>query len=134
MQRTFNPQNRARYPGGPPSFAWNPRDHGFQAKDVLHSLGEGGLFFLGIPSYGWQAMFYTYLIESLSHPDRHYIGHTSNLRQRLVDHNARKCSHTSKFIPWKIKVYVAFETIERAQHFEQYLKSGSGHAFAKRHF
>src|SRR5262245_13295403 len=29
---------------------------------------------------------------------------------------------------------VAFETIEQAQTFEQYLKSGSGHAFAKRHF
>ena len=28
---------------------------GFQAKDVLHRLGEGGLFITGIPSYGWQA-------------------------------------------------------------------------------
>jgi hypothetical protein len=26
------------------------------------------------------------------------------------------------------------KTIEQAQHFEQYLKSGSGHVFAKRHF
>jgi len=30
--------------------------------------------------------------------------------------------------------YIAFETIEAAQRFEHYLKSGSGHAFAKRHF
>ncbi|PYI80592.1 MAG: hypothetical protein DME26_21325, partial [Verrucomicrobia bacterium] len=86
-----------------------------------------------IPSYGWQAMF-TYMIESLSHPGQRYIGHTADLRQRLVDHNARKCPHTSKFVPWKIKLYVAFETVEQAQHFEQYLKSGSGHVFAKRHF
>jgi hypothetical protein len=37
-------------------------------------------------------------------------------------------------MPWKLKLYVAFDSIEQAQHFEKYLKSGSGHAFAKRHF
>ena len=79
-------------------------------------------------------MFYTYVIESLSHPDQRYVGHTADLRQRLADHNSKKCLHTSKFVPWKIKLYVAFETIEQAQHFERYLKSGSGHVFAKRHF
>ena len=79
-------------------------------------------------------MFYAYIIESLSHASERYIGHTADLRQRLADHNAGKCPHTSKLVPWKIKLYVAFETIEQAQHFEQYLKSGSGHVFAKRHF
>jgi len=79
-------------------------------------------------------MFYTCVIQSLSGSDQRYIGHTADLRQRLVDHNAGKCPHTSKFVPWKIQVYVAFETIEQAQHFERYLKSGSGHVFAKRHF
>ena len=79
-------------------------------------------------------MFYTYVIESLSHPDKRYIGHTADLRQRVEDHNAGKCPHTSKFMPWKLKLYVAFESSEQAQHFEKYLKSGSGHAFAKRHF
>ena len=79
-------------------------------------------------------MFYTYVIESLSHSGQRYIGHTADLRERVADHNAGKCSHTSKFVPWKIRLYVAFESIEQAQHFERYLKGGSGHAFAKRHF
>jgi len=83
------------------------------------------------PADHW--MFYTYVIESLSHPGERYIGHTTDLKQRLVDHNAGKCPYTSKFKPWKIKFYAAFETIEQAQQFEKYLKSGSGHAFAKRH-
>src|SRR5207247_6016426 len=125
MQRSLKPQRclRTAFKAAP----WratilrleSERARGFQAKDVLHRLGEGGLFSTGIPSYGWQAVFYTYVIESLSHPDQCYIGHTANLRQRLVDHNARKCPHTSKFVPWKLKVYVAFETIEQAQHFER---------------
>jgi putative endonuclease len=96
-------------------------------------LAKEGCFFHTAQSYGWRAMFYTYVIESLSHPDQRYIGHTVDLKQRLTDHNAGKRPHTSKFMPWKIKLYVAFETIGQAQHFEKYLRSGSGHVFAKRH-
>jgi len=80
------------------------------------------------------SMFYTYILESLSHPSEQYIGHTSDLRQRLIDHNAGKCTYTSRYIPWKVKLYIAFDSIELARNFEKYLKSGSGHAFAKKHF
>ena len=79
-------------------------------------------------------MFYAYIIESINHPGKRYIGHTSNLKQRMADHDAGRCDHTAKFAPWKLKIYIAFETLERAQHFESYLKSGSGHAFANSHF
>ena len=79
-------------------------------------------------------MFYTYIIESSCDLGNRYIGHTSDLKQRMAEHNAGRCSHTAKFVPWKLKIYVAFETLEQAQHFERYLKSGSGHAFANRHF
>ena len=79
-------------------------------------------------------MFYAYIITSLRDPGQRYIGHSADLKQRLSDHNAGKCPHTAKFAPWKLRLYIAFETLEQAQHFERYLKTGSGHAFAKRHF
>ena len=79
-------------------------------------------------------MFYTYILESTDNPNQRYIGHTTDLKKRLSEHNYGKCTHTSKHRPWKIKLYIAFETLELAQNFEHYLKSGSGHAFAKRHF
>lgn len=79
-------------------------------------------------------MYYTYILESLKFPTQRYIGYTSNLEKRLREHNSGKCSHTSKFKPWKIRTYVAFEELEKARQFEKYLKSGSGYAFAKRHF
>ena len=41
---------------------------------------------------------------------------------------------STKFKPWKVEAYFAFETKEKAAAFEAYLKTGSGHAFAKRHF
>ena len=79
-------------------------------------------------------MFYTYILRSLSHPDQRYIGSTSDLKSRLIKHNSGEVPHTSKFKPWKIEAYFAFETNEKAVAFEAYLKTGSGHAFAKRHF
>jgi putative endonuclease len=80
------------------------------------------------------AMFYTYILQSLKYPEQRYIGHTDDLKRRLSEHNAGKCHHTVKFMPWKVHVYIAFKEMNLAQEFERYLKSGSGHAFAKRHF
>ena len=79
-------------------------------------------------------MFYAYILESEIKPGKRYIGHTSDLKKRLSLHNAGKCKPTAQHFPWKIKLYLAFETLKQAQHFELYLKSGSGHAFANRHF
>jgi len=79
-------------------------------------------------------MFYAYILQSVDHPAQFYRGHTSDLKQRVAEHNAGRCPHTSKFAPWKVRFYAAFERIELAQHFESYLKTGSGHEFARRHF
>lgn len=79
-------------------------------------------------------MYYTYILQSIKCPQIQYVGHTSDLRHRLSEHNEGKCITTSKLRPWKINTYIAFETMDKAQKFEKYLKSGSGHAFRKRHF
>ena len=39
-------------------------------------------------------MFYTCILRRLSHPDQRYIGHTADLRQRLVKHNKGDVPHT----------------------------------------
>jgi len=78
-------------------------------------------------------MFYACILESIATPGECYRGHTDDLRRRVAEHNAGKCRHTSKSKPWKVKFYAAFETLALAQKFEKYLKSGSGHDFAKRH-
>jgi len=40
--------------------------------------------------------------------------------------------HTSKYGPWRIKTYIAFNNEKQAVAFEKYLKSPSGRAFAKK--
>jgi putative endonuclease len=56
-----------------------------------------------------------------------------DLKKRFADHNAGKSFHISKFSPWRLVTYVAFTDQTKATAFERYLKSGSGHAFARRH-
>ena len=79
-------------------------------------------------------MFYTYILRSISCPNQRYIGFTSDLKARLDKHNDGGVPHTAPYKPWKVETYIAFETEEKARAFETYLKSGSGHAFAARHF
>lgn len=78
-------------------------------------------------------MHYVYLIESVSHAGQHYVGCTRDLRTRMARHNKGLSPHTSKYLPWRLVTYVAFSCEAKAAVFERYLKSGSGHAFAKRH-
>jgi predicted GIY-YIG superfamily endonuclease len=74
-----------------------------------------------------------YLIRSISRPERHYIGITSNLAQRLDVHNSGGSRHTMTDRPWRLVSLVEFADEAQALRFEKYLKSGSGRAFAKRH-
>lgn len=78
-------------------------------------------------------MHYTYIIKSISYPSQTYTGFTSNLKHRINDHNSGKSPHTSKYKPWNLEFYCAFNDKEKAINFEKYLKSGSGKAFTKKH-
>jgi putative endonuclease len=62
-------------------------------------------------------MNYVYLLESESVVGERYVGVTR---------------HTSKFAPWRLVTYIAFSDKRKAELFERYLKSGSGHAFANK--
>ena len=77
-------------------------------------------------------MKYVYILQSLSDPDRHYVGLTDDVSERLKRHNSGDVAHTSKFLPWQIKTYIAFADSAQAVAFERYLKSASGRAFSKK--
>jgi predicted GIY-YIG superfamily endonuclease len=77
-------------------------------------------------------MFYVYLLESKTVDGKRYVGVTSNLKQRLADHNAGRSKHTARYLPWQLITYIAFSDYQKAELFERYLKSGSGHAFAQK--
>ncbi len=77
-------------------------------------------------------MRYVYLLTNATRS--HYIGSTEDLNARLALHNAGRVPSTAQHRPWIIHLALRFTDDHRANEFEQYLKSGSGRAFAKSHF
>lgn len=75
-----------------------------------------------------------YVLRSDADSARHYVGVTNDLEERLEWHNHGPCGHTLEHRPWSIVVSLQFPTENEAVRFEKYLQTGSGRAFAKRHF
>jgi putative endonuclease len=75
-----------------------------------------------------------YVIRSEIDRNRYYSGITSDVRRRLDTHNSGGSRHTAPLRPWHLVASVEFSSERSAVLFESYLKSGSGRAFAKRHF
>jgi predicted GIY-YIG superfamily endonuclease len=76
---------------------------------------------------------FVYVLRSENDPNRHYVGVTSAVDNRLEWHNHGPCGQTRRHRPWSVLVVIEFPNEQRAACFERYLKSGSGRAFAKRH-
>ncbi len=77
---------------------------------------------------------FVYVLKSTDPKPHFYVGRTSDTRSRLAHHNAGRCPHTARYRPWQLHVAIELPDERRAIEFERYLKSGSGRAFAKRHF
>ena len=77
---------------------------------------------------------FVYIIRSVNHPQRRYIGVTSDVAVRVNAHNAGQNRSSASWKPWAIDVTIEFRTERMALRFEKYLKSGAGHAFASSHF
>jgi len=76
-------------------------------------------------------MYTVYIIQSIKHGS-YYKGFTTNLRQRIEQHNLGKVKSTTEKRPWKLIFYAVFVNKEKALAFEKYLKSGSGVAFMRK--
>jgi predicted GIY-YIG superfamily endonuclease len=77
---------------------------------------------------------FVYILRSVDSPVRRYIGLAADVPARLRAHNSGSNPSTAGWRPWAVDVCIEFRNEEIATRFEKYLKSGSGHEFAKRHF
>ena len=77
---------------------------------------------------------FVYVLKGSGCEPHFYVGRTSEVLARLADHNAGRCPHTARYRRWHLHVVIEFAEEPTAIRFERYLKSGSGRAFAKRHF
>ena len=74
-----------------------------------------------------------YLLRSASTSQQTYVGSTADFQTRLRQ-NSGESAYTARFRPWRPIVDLRFEHDAKPEAYERYRKSGSGHAFAKRHF
>src|SRR5262249_52283117 len=77
---------------------------------------------------------FVYILRSERDPARHYVRVASDVDERLDWHNGGSSGYTIHHRPWCLVVSIEFPDETSALGFEKYLKSGSGRAFAKRHF
>ena len=76
---------------------------------------------------------YYYVYFLVNSNNKHYIGCTNNLKDRLKRHNLKQVEVTKYDVPWKLKSCFVFDSEHKAFEFEQYLKTGAGRGFMKRH-
>jgi len=74
--------------------------------------------------------YYVYLLIS-EKDNSWYIGYTSNLKERIMQHNSGKTISTKRKLPWRILYYEVSFNIEDAIAREKYLKSGIGRRYLK---
>jgi putative endonuclease len=108
------------------------RMHGCRSLSLLHfHSGSTDAFTMDVHRSERR---FVYVLRSESDPAHHYVGLSADVRKRLQWHNAGQNVHTARNRPWRIVVSLEFTSEQAAFRFERYLKSGSGRAFAKRHF
>ena len=78
-------------------------------------------------------MMKVYVIRS-EKDGRFYVGMTSNLERRILEHNSGKTKSTKGFIPWKLVFFETHPDRLAARKREKYLKSGVGKEFIKKYW
>ena len=77
---------------------------------------------------------FVYILRSEADPDRHDVGLTADVDERLEQHNHGPGGHTVRHRPWRVIACIELANESTAVRFERHLKSASGRAFAKKHF
>ncbi len=78
-------------------------------------------------------MFYVYILLSLK-DKKFYIGFSSDLRRRMIEHDAGKVVSTKNRRPLRLIGYEAYKTKSEAQRREKFLKTSDGKKDIKKRF
>ncbi len=53
-------------------------------------------------------MYFVYILRSVKHSEKIYVGYTINILERLQIHNDGKSLYTAKYKPWELSWYACF--------------------------
>ncbi|GMU74371.1 MAG: hypothetical protein AMXMBFR44_5680 [Candidatus Campbellbacteria bacterium] len=75
--------------------------------------------------------YYVYVLKSRTN-NQWYVGYTSDLRKRYIEHSRGKSTYTKKRGPYELIYYEAYRNEQDAVSREQQLKSGQGKMYLRR--
>ena len=75
---------------------------------------------------------HVYILRSVEHPAKYYVGLTYDLSRRLAEHNSGSQVYSRRYAPWELVTWVTFSDPQLASDFEKYLKTPSGKAFLRK--
>jgi len=71
-------------------------------------------------------MFYVYYLQSQKDKNKFYVGFSTNLKQRLSQHNNGLVASTKPYLPWDLIFFEGFKNKADAKRREIYLKTNKG--------
>lgn len=71
-------------------------------------------------------MYYVYLLRSKIKSNQLYVGYSTNLKNRISQHNTGKSASTKPYIPWELMFYESYKSKTDAKRREAYLKTTRG--------
>lgn len=77
-------------------------------------------------------MYYVYILRCVD--GKYYVGYTENFQERMARHRRGEVKYTSTRLPFDIVAVIALPDKYKAIRLEKYFKTGSGKAFALKHF
>jgi len=78
-------------------------------------------------------MYYVYVLRSINHRDKTYVGFTEDMERRFHEHNSGSQIYSSRYAPWCMAAHIGVADRATALRLEEYLKSASGKAFLVKH-
>jgi putative endonuclease len=78
-----------------------------------------------------EKLWYVYILRCVN--ASHYVGHTTDIERRFVEHNSGKVHYTKDKRAVKLVTIIGYTDKYKVIVFEKYLKSGSGIAFRNKH-
>ncbi|MFZ2886453.1 MAG: GIY-YIG nuclease family protein [Minisyncoccia bacterium] len=75
-------------------------------------------------------MAWVYILKSVNER-KTYVGNTTDIDRRLVEHNSGKNTFTKRYAPWVVVYKEEIVSLVDARMREKYLKSAAGRRFIK---
>lgn len=71
---------------------------------------------------------FVYILKSINN-NKFYVGSTTDIDRRIIEHNRGYTTYTKRYMPWKVIYFEKYINLSDARKRERYFKSSAGRRF-----